>query len=514
MSDSSTTIITAGMHRSGTSLTASLLESAGVNIGHRLMPGAYGNPKGHYENLDFVEFHQTVLAFNNLSEEGWTTKQNISISHDLNERAKTEIRRNNSFRYWGWKDPRTTLFLNFWKTLIPDALFIFVYRSPWDVIDSLFRRGDPYFQQNPTNAPLIWQHYNQEILNFSRLFPSNCILARIDQIIANPNALIQAINTQFNLKLIEPDASLIERDLIKFIPLSNYREALILDFFPDVKELFNQLNQQVDRTLPSIQALDNFSSPKSLASSCEGSFKDWMTSSYQLRELREAQTKVNMLEQHIISLGEIQTQTNIELHSIRTELYHAQEKQYKAQDALNQTQSQLYTLNEGLYKIKAELHTANTDLYKSKTELHTAHVDLHKTREELHKLLQDLHDIKAKLHLSESSLYQAQDEKNKANISLYETKQELYSSQVSLHDANDSLYKSQNELHSTRSLLYLTQLRETELSQQVTELSQQVAELNKQLEATSTLINAMESSKFWKLRNVWFKYKAMLGNKV
>ena len=49
--------IIAGMHRSGTSLTAALLQNVGVDIGQRLMGASYSNSKGHFENLDFVEFH-------------------------------------------------------------------------------------------------------------------------------------------------------------------------------------------------------------------------------------------------------------------------------------------------------------------------------------------------------------------------------------------------------------------------------------------------------------------------
>ncbi|MEY2858272.1 MAG: hypothetical protein RLZZ74_2584, partial [Cyanobacteriota bacterium] len=50
LSTPSVMIIT-GMHRSGTSLTASLLQSAGVNLGDRLMSEDRGNSKGHFEDL-------------------------------------------------------------------------------------------------------------------------------------------------------------------------------------------------------------------------------------------------------------------------------------------------------------------------------------------------------------------------------------------------------------------------------------------------------------------------------
>lgn len=66
-----TVVVITGMHRSGTSLTTSLLQSAGVFIGDRLLGNNLSNPKGHFEDLDFVEFHQQLLQAQGLSDEGW-----------------------------------------------------------------------------------------------------------------------------------------------------------------------------------------------------------------------------------------------------------------------------------------------------------------------------------------------------------------------------------------------------------------------------------------------------------
>lgn len=47
-------IVVAGMHRSGTSLVASLCADAGVDMGARLLGPGPGNPRGHYEDLDVL----------------------------------------------------------------------------------------------------------------------------------------------------------------------------------------------------------------------------------------------------------------------------------------------------------------------------------------------------------------------------------------------------------------------------------------------------------------------------
>ena len=51
-----------GMHRSGTSLLAALLEDWGVHIGETLVGADVGNPRGHFEDRDILDFHTRALA--------------------------------------------------------------------------------------------------------------------------------------------------------------------------------------------------------------------------------------------------------------------------------------------------------------------------------------------------------------------------------------------------------------------------------------------------------------------
>lgn len=60
----------AGMHRSGTSFTASLLQSAGLDIGKRLVEADHGNVKVFFENRDFLEFHERVLRSQGINDVG------------------------------------------------------------------------------------------------------------------------------------------------------------------------------------------------------------------------------------------------------------------------------------------------------------------------------------------------------------------------------------------------------------------------------------------------------------
>ena len=58
---------------------------------------------------------------------------------DVLEDAQSLLEKSAGQSPWGWKDPRSALFLEQWLRLAPDAKFVFVYRQPTQVIHSLRR---------------------------------------------------------------------------------------------------------------------------------------------------------------------------------------------------------------------------------------------------------------------------------------------------------------------------------------------------------------------------------------
>jgi transposase-like protein len=114
------------MHRSGTSLTAAFIHKIGLDLGDNLLKYNYWNPKGYFEDIDFVEFQRTVLQTCSPSDEtgfpdwGWTESEQLDLQK-LNtniEPAKQLVKsRSNHSELWGWKDPRTSLMLDFWVVL-------------------------------------------------------------------------------------------------------------------------------------------------------------------------------------------------------------------------------------------------------------------------------------------------------------------------------------------------------------------------------------------------------------
>ncbi len=276
---SNTPLIIVGMHRSGTSLVASLLQSSGLHIGKKLLGKGTGNVKGHFENVDFFEFHKAVLQSQGVSEHGWTLQDNISVEKSFVEQAQQTIANNIVEPYWGWKNPRTTLFLDFWRSLLPNAKFLLIYRAPWEVVDSLYRRGtDPIFFSQPDLAVKIWIYYNSKIKEFYDNYSDDCLLVNIDSIVNNGQGYIDAINYHFKLQLSCPNNQIYEASLFKKCK-DCYKPTLINQHFPEAINLY----QEIEARQWQLEGNDDTSSWQNLVVEHPHKsqiFRDWHTSSY------------------------------------------------------------------------------------------------------------------------------------------------------------------------------------------------------------------------------------------
>ncbi|WP_448570456.1 glycosyltransferase [Trichothermofontia sp.] len=236
-------LVITGMHRSGTSLTAALLQAAQVDLGTDLVGPDVGNPKGHFENRAFVAFHQAVLRSQGLDILGYTEASEIQLNSDDWARAKALISQQPQDHLWGWKDPRTTLFLDVWSTLLPEARFIFVYRSPWEVVDSLYRRGtDAIIQNDPAIAVKMWLLYNRCLLQFRRRFPEKSLLISIYTITRDPSQFLSLINAHFKLQLPVSVPNIFDPSLLQATEQLSERRSLLATYFPETLALYQALN--------------------------------------------------------------------------------------------------------------------------------------------------------------------------------------------------------------------------------------------------------------------------------
>jgi hypothetical protein len=192
-------LVIAGMHRSGTSLAASYVAALGVRLGDRLLDADARNPHGYFEDVDFRGLNGRILADCARGEGGhpdwgWTPAGELDRERLAGwtgeARALVEARAGRT-GLWGWKDPRTTLLLDFWDGLVENAgRYLLLYRFPWEVADSMQRLGAGVFLRNPEYAAPIWTFYNRHLLDFYRRHPDRCVLASTNALLRDPGRLV------------------------------------------------------------------------------------------------------------------------------------------------------------------------------------------------------------------------------------------------------------------------------------------------------------------------------------
>jgi GT2 family glycosyltransferase/regulator of replication initiation timing len=159
-----------GMHRSGTSMIAKLLNQCGVYLGEEkeMVPATPDNPEGHWEHTGFVNLNDELLG---LWGGGWDRPPSFLAdwpNHPTCIRARAKARtllaKFDGRPAWGWKDPRGTLTFPFWNDLQPDLKVVVCLRNPLEVARSLNRRRLCSYALGLD----LWNIYTQCILTTTR----------------------------------------------------------------------------------------------------------------------------------------------------------------------------------------------------------------------------------------------------------------------------------------------------------------------------------------------------------
>ncbi len=301
-------LIASGMHRSGTSLLASMLINAGLELGSRFRPADVANARGYFENVDFVELHCQFLYHHRLSEDGFTLERDLRVPPDLRRKAERAVKKNSRPHPWGWKDPRTTLFLDFWADCLPQSKFVFIYRAPWEVIDSLFRRGDDVFRQDPSLAVRVWEHYNCLLLDFHRRHPDRCLLVSLDSVKRDSRSLIRAIRDKLSVPLTGPIQEVFDESLLTEESSTAHQASLLRASFPGAHRLWLELGNSSGLDPGHSQSTDSIAdtSPEAFG---DLMLENWMETRLAQLERREAEKSMDRL-----------------LWGTRSDLYHAHQR--------------------------------------------------------------------------------------------------------------------------------------------------------------------------------------------
>jgi predicted O-methyltransferase YrrM len=246
-------LIISGMHRSGTSLVSSLIRAGGVHLGEQLLAGNSANPRGYFEDVDFYDFHEQLLHDRRQTylfvDDDFTFDPTTAEA----ERAQQLVAERCDRGLWGWKDPRTSLFLDFWLQQLPEARFVFVYRRPLDVLASLVRRGE--FDSHPLLAAGVdaWRLYNARIKAFCDRYPQQCVLVAVEGVVERPEELARLVTEKLGVDLqldLDEFARIYRADELATTPLSSDAAAAFTALWPEVAELYRQLDSLADLPAP------------------------------------------------------------------------------------------------------------------------------------------------------------------------------------------------------------------------------------------------------------------------
>ena len=134
-------IVILGAHRSGTSLTTSILHSLGVHIGDELLGAHPSQPYGHWENVHFYRLNMDILKAAGGS---WVNPPSDGAIKAVKPQFKGRMLRTIQAAkkdLWGWKDPRTCLTIPLYLPHLEDPRFVLVYRETGAIVNSLLKRS-------------------------------------------------------------------------------------------------------------------------------------------------------------------------------------------------------------------------------------------------------------------------------------------------------------------------------------------------------------------------------------
>lgn len=197
-----------GMHRSGTSMVARLLNLCGLTLGDEaaMVSATDDNRRGHWEHRELVRMNARVLAhFGGAAEDppvlppDWAEQPEIEL---LRAEARHLVHDLFGTRDdWGWKDPRTALTLPFWRPIVGELRCVVCIRNPLDSAASLAKRNNVSLRK----ALALWQYYTESALRNTR--PHERIVVFYEDFFANYYAALAPALAFLGLPPLEPGSA-------------------------------------------------------------------------------------------------------------------------------------------------------------------------------------------------------------------------------------------------------------------------------------------------------------------
>ena len=212
-------LVVLGMHRSGTSAFAGILDLLGVNLGTRMLETQPDNPTGFFENKYVVLANDCVLETLNSSwddtyplPQDWLGRFEDSQLHvDIRSFLNTDII---DGQLSALKDPRLCRLLPLWLPLFSaediTPHFAIVIRNPVEIAESLSLRNG----FSTEKSLILWMQYMLDAERHTRHLPRGFI--KYESLLTEPKSSVEKVLRNAKLELPKASNSS-EQDLSRFL---------------------------------------------------------------------------------------------------------------------------------------------------------------------------------------------------------------------------------------------------------------------------------------------------------
>ncbi len=191
-----------GMHRSGTSMLASIIQALGVFIGDELLPAGVGNSYGYFENVQFIGLNDLILmACGGSWENPPPLEKLLEVESKFKDSIIAVIRANERSK-WGWKDPRTAITIWLYHPHLENPSYLYIKRDPFAVAQSLQRRDGSSIEKGLYLA----EKYRVSIERFLETVSSPFIELRYEDFLKDPVLQVKKVSDfvgEFNINYEE-----------------------------------------------------------------------------------------------------------------------------------------------------------------------------------------------------------------------------------------------------------------------------------------------------------------------
>ena len=173
LNTSRTAVLIPGMHRSGTSALARVLNLLGCDLSHSLLAANAFNERGYWEDPYILDLNERMLQSAGLSWNSWESLNDDWYASSKPAQYRKEAialieERFGASSLFLIKDPRIARLVPFWRGVFEEmgvtTKVILPLRKPSEVAASLQHRDRMNFHQ----AQLVWLRYNLDAEYYSR----------------------------------------------------------------------------------------------------------------------------------------------------------------------------------------------------------------------------------------------------------------------------------------------------------------------------------------------------------